>query len=370
MICPECGQEFSEDCCSNCGFLLVSDNQADTDEYFYPEDNYQPEPGVNIGQRTKDYRTNATMRKRGWEDSRGNRNLENRSNPDDNTDISNRARKEKKPVSRKSKAGPAKSRAAKSSRSADRKEDRKERQKKENRIKKLEKEMERLRVQKEAGQTPSKTMNRRKGKGENKRGWDVPESIDRNYYGRGEGRIQEADKENSMSDEISEAITKGAVGIIVIASRLMQLLSALLMAGMVCLMADSFWKNGQNLGDIRYLAEEGNYGLALYGAAAIFTLFMGLLWCLWILSRKGAGGGFRLKRYDTGRGFLPFLFCLAAVFAAGILLPQVPHRPEALKGMAGGAAAFLEAVNDRQKILFLGSGLGAVLSLLRKLLSV
>lgn len=78
----------------------------------------------------------------------------------------------------------------------------------------------------------------------------------------------------------------------------------------------------------------------------------------------------RMKKYDTGRGFVPFLLCMAAVVAAAVVLPEIPAEAEAWKGMAKGAAAAMEAVNSHRDTLFLGSTAGAVLSLVRKLLRV
>lgn len=183
-----------------------------------------------------------------------------------------------------------------------------------------------------------------------------------------ESRITE--KADPDGAGLGEMMVKSVVTAAVMMARVMQLVSFFLMAGMVFIMAKSFWEHGQALGDIRLMAAEANYGMALYVGFAGITLFMGLIWCLWIPSKKGAGGGVRMKKYDTGRGFLPFLLCMAAVAAASVILPRIPAGEEAWKGLAAGAAAALEAVNAHRGTLFLSSTAGAVLSLVRKMLRV
>ena len=174
----------------------------------------------------------------------------------------------------------------------------------------------------------------------------------------------------STAQAVADAAAKGAVGTIVLISRLMQLASAILMGCMVAVMAQSFWKHGQGLGDIRLVIAEANDSLAVYAGFAGVSLFMGVVWCFWILSRKGAGGGVRMKKYDTGRGFLPFLLCLTVVTGACILLPQVPLVTAAWKGTVDGVRSALMAVEGPHRILLFCSGLGMVLSLVRKILRV
>lgn len=179
-------------------------------------------------------------------------------------------------------------------------------------------------------------------------------------------------EDNQQDSGFADKAVKGIKGVIVVCSRLMQWVSALLMVSMTGTMALSFWINREGLGSIQMIVTEENYGLALYLAFAGISLFFGLIWSLWILSRKAAGGGVRLKRYDTGRGFLPFLICAAAVFLAepvrsSSLLPSVLYE---WKGILDGAQAALGAITLHREQLLICSTLGAVLSLIRKILSV
>lgn len=166
------------------------------------------------------------------------------------------------------------------------------------------------------------------------------------------------------------AAKKGAAATIVLASRIMQLVSCLLMAYMVVIMTKSFWEYSYGLGDIRLAVQENNYGLILYASFAGASLFMGGVWCLWILSGKAAGGEFRLKKYDTGRGFVPFLICLAVVLAVHPLRMLIPTEAGMWHGTAAGAKAALDAVHINHTALFYCSALGAALSFVRKMLRV
>lgn len=339
------------------------------------------------------------LNNRGW------RNSLDDTEEDDSESYQPRSRKSEKQKPKEKTPKPKKSKEGSEGRKAESKGERKEQQKKEARMKKLEGEVERLRSSQENGSQEndsrekvrpvSRGMAGRKAQREESWDGDGGERSGLAYSGLPRGKNQRsrsmrgnADSRVSRDFDIPDSetriiektdkdgvsfgdvVVKSMVTATVIISRVMQLASFLLMAGMVFLMAQSFWEHGQALGDIRFMAAESNYGMALYVGFAGITLFMGLIWCLWIPSKTGAGGGMRMKKYDTGRGFVPFLLCMAAVVAAAVVLPEIPAEAEAWRGMAKGAAAAMEAVNSHRDILFLGSTAGAVLSLVRKLLRV
>ena len=174
----------------------------------------------------------------------------------------------------------------------------------------------------------------------------------------------------SAGGSIADAAVKGVTGVVILMSRVMQVCCFLLMAGMVWASARAFWFCSDGLGAIDTMITERNYSLALYVGTAAFSLFMGVLWCLWILSRKAAGGNIRLKKYDTGRGFIPFILCAAVIFAAGPASMLIPADGAAWHGLAAGAKAVLEAINSNHGFLVFCSVAGIILSLARKLLRV
>lgn len=314
MICPKCGQESAGNYCSNCGSPL----EFDGSEPFEVLD------------------------------------IEDIEDIDDMEDIVEPYYE--KPRERAARPKPAREKHG--SRSAEKKaarKDKKESEKKEARMKKLENEVNQLRARRENDRLHAR---------------NADDSYRAVSTATADSGNQVREREDLGGISLGEAAVKGVAATAVIVSRLMQTASFLLMACMVVVMAQSFWDHGQELGDIRFIVEEANYGMALYVGAAGITLFMGLVWCLWILSKKGAGGGVRLKKYDTGRGLLPFLISMAAVVAAGIILPFIPLEAEAWRGLASGAKMAAEAVDSQRNLLFLCSAAGAVLSLVRKTLRV
>lgn len=185
---------------------------------------------------------------------------------------------------------------------------------------------------------------------------------------RRDGGRQRGDGADGQS--LGDVAAKGAAGVIVLTSRIMQLFSCFLMAYMVFIMSGSFLKNSEGLGLIQTMIDERNYGLALYLGFVGVSLIMGVIWSLWILTRKAGGGQLRLKTYDTGRGFLPFLICAAAVLLTGPGIALVAAEAESLGEAARGAQAALNAVNLHRGSLLFSSLLGAGFSLVRKILRV
>lgn len=185
-----------------------------------------------------------------------------------------------------------------------------------------------------------------------------------------EHREREGMEHESGGSGLGDMAVKGATGMIVLIARLMQLFSCFLMAVMVWRMAGSFINNLEGLGEIQFLIADRNLGLALYLGLAGGSLFMGAVWCLWIMTRKAGGGQIRLKTYDTGRGLIPFLLCFVVIFLAGPGLDFVVSEAEVLGEAAKGAEAFLRAIVHFRDSLLFSSILGAVLSLVRKILRV
>lgn len=402
MICPKCGHETSGNYCSSCGAPLKNGYMAESAEEYEMrkrlaeelaelEDETDRQSGDAHSDfisrlKTQTRRTPADTEAADSDSCRPQSRMAERPKP-----------KEKAAKPKKSREGTEGRKAeakaqAKAETKAEIKAETKEQKKREARMKKLEAEVERLRSSggnnslergsQKSGSQKHSNGGQKHGIQENIRPFSrgmaagrMPSVGEREWDGDGgpgipdvESRITE--KADPDGAGLGEMMVKSVVTAAVMMARVMQLVSFFLMAGMVFIMAKSFWEHGQALGDIRLMAAEANYGMALYVGFAGITLFMGLIWCLWIPSKKGAGGGVRMKKYDTGRGFLPFLLCMAAVAAASVILPRIPAGEEAWKGLAAGAAAALEAVNVHRGTLFLSSTAGAVLSLVRKMLRV
>lgn len=389
MICPKCGYETTGNFCSNCGaFLKGGNSPAARDDTYrqntgrqssqgrrvraWAPDREESSGGENAGQTEIDARTPVNRPVRAGEaepDAAAGRFYET---PDRELQERTPARtayarerermetREERRESLKKKEKPKKTTGKDSGKKAVSKDsgksgpskkevrlEQKEKKLRDGRIRDLESEVERLTVQ-------ERLRERRR---------------------REDGGTRE-NVQNGNSDsgpDLREIAAKGAAGAVVIASRTMQIISCLLMGCMVLVMAPSFIAHGDGLGSLETLVSERNYGLALYTGFAGVSLFMGVVWCLWILSRKGAGGGFRLKKYDTGRGLIPFLLCAAMAFAVGpalTVMPPVTGVVESWQGIVAGGRAALTAVDVHRGILLFCSGAGAVLSLIRRILLV
>lgn len=323
MICPKCGHETSGNFCSNCGALLKKGGSPDARRITYDQSSgarrvkewsvdredpdrrqegitglNSPESGgaraeyndnpAGLSNRTGYHRFSTGL----YDNSQAHDSMESREERRENlrkrekygNSTGKESRKKGSSPKASGKSGPGKKEA---------RLEQKEKKLRDSRMRDLESEVERLTAQ----QRLRDRRRREDGEG-------GPESV--------------------TGPDLGEMAAKGAAGAVVLTARVMQIASCFLMGSMVFIMLRSFLAHGEGLGAVNTLAADRNYGLALYLGIAGFTLFMGGIWCLWILSKKGAGGGFRLKKYDTGRGLIPFLLCAAAVFAAGPLLTAIP----------------------------------------------
>ena len=406
MICPKCGNRAEGNFCSHCGAALnpqVEKYMDDDFEFLTPEDflkeeyinpvteenlpeseiKLQLEPEIKPEQEPelelKSEQEPAPQKEHPFYNFEAQK-PQNYTNTRENTS-------KEKPV-KKQKARPSKEETTKEKPSKSKTtESRSHRNRDDNirtRLEQLEKEFEK-KLEQEHGQRPeqgwSQTQSQRltlggqtafAGAGDSKR---YAESTGGRIFDSQE-TITYMETERSshpVRDTVQTSIAaakKGAAATIVLASRIMQLVSCLLMAYMVVIMTKSFWEYSYGLGDIRLAVQENNYGLILYASFAGASLFMGGVWCLWILSGKAAGGELRLKKYDTGRGFVPFLICLAVVLAVHPLRMLVPTEAGMWHGTAAGAKAALDAVHINHTALFYCSALGAALSFVRKMLRV
>ena len=131
-------------------------------------------------------------------------------------------------------------------------------------------------------------------------------------------RAAERSEAHTQSDSndgpsVLDVTAAGVTGVVVLMARVMQAASFLLMAGITWANAKAFRYGGDDLGYIGTMITDENYGLGLYVGIGVFLVLMGAIWCLWILSGKHAGGKVRLQKYDTGRGFIPFIIILVLV---------------------------------------------------------
>lgn len=406
MICPKCGNRAEGNFCSHCGAALnpqVEKYMDDDFEFLTPEDFLKeeyinpvteenlPESEIKLQLEPEikpELKPELELKSEQEPAQQKEHLLYNfeAQKPQNNTNTRENTSKEK-PV-KKQKARPSKEETTKEKPSKSKTtESRSHRNRDDNirtRLEQLEKEFEK-KLEQEHGQRPEQGWKQNQsqrqtrggqtafaGAGDSKRYAECTGG--RSYDSQETITYMETERSSHpVRDTVQTSIAaakKGAATTIVLASRIMQLVSCLLMAYMVVIMTKSFWEYSYGLGDIRLAVQENNYGLILYASFAGASLFMGGVWCLWILSGKAAGGELRLKKYDTGRGFVPFLICLAVVLAVHPLRMLVPTEAGMWHGTAAGAKAALDAVHINHTALFYCSALGAALSFVRKMLRV
>ena len=318
MKCPKCGQEAVGNFCSNCGTPLVNDTVRREQETVErkPENSYDD----------------------GDSEQRNPTRMES---------------DEKKVASRRRQDASRSSSSAKED-----KRDAKQQKRMEKRLHALESERERSERQKDRMErSHQRELERQSREAERTR------------------RAAERSEAHTQSDSndgpsVLDVTAAGVTGVVVLMARVMQAASFLLMAGITWANAKAFRYGGDDLGYIGTMITEENYGLGLYVGIGVFLVLMGVIWCLWILSGKHAGGKVRLQKYDTGRGFIPFIIVLVLVLAAGPAAYLMPKNAGSLQPIVDGGYAALEAINANHGFLLFCSIGGAILSFIRKMLLV
>ena len=318
MKCPKCGQEAVGNFCSNCGTPLVNDTVRREQE--------------TVGRKQENIYDDGDSEQR---------------NP------ARMESDEKKAASRRRQDARRSSSSAKED-----KRDAKQQKQMEKRLHALESERERSERQKNRMErSHQRELERQSREAERTR------------------RAAERSEAHTQSDSndgpsVLDVTAAGVTGVVVLMARVMQAASFLLMAGITWANAKAFRYGGDALGYIGTMITEENYGLGLYVGIGVFLVLMGAIWCLWILSGKHAGGKVRLQKYDTGRGFIPFIIILVLVLAAGPAAYLMPKNAGSLQPIVDGGYAALEAINANHGFLLFCSIGGASLSFIRKMLLV
>ncbi len=349
MICPKCGHDAEGNFCSFCGSPLMQSGTAGSrngGEESAPDLKSSQDGQKDIGQRSaKAPGDNERYNSGFWQ-----------------------AEEERKRSSAAgSAARPEKSRGSSSGARED-KGAQKQQKQMEKRIHALEEERDRLSRARQQEERRKKRESRRREYGEEEK---ISESrrMRSSLRDKEEAASRDTDGREEGFSAVS-AVSSGVAGVVVLVARAMQIICCLLMLGMTWASFRAFWYGGDGLGNISTLITERNYGLAVYVVSACISVAMGILWSLWIMSGKAAGGGIRLKKYDTGRGFIPFLLCMAVVLAAGPASVLISARPIVWENLGDGVFAVLEAINTNHEFLLFCSLSGAILSFIRKVLRV
>lgn len=375
MVCPRCGRRSSGKICVWCrsGQNLSEYSIRDYDKYSaeIPEERRSEEKiseQIETEHAGQDEATGISEKDGSSRSKRGNTGINDEDKKD--SGYAGRDRDAETAPSVENVRGRSRKKGTlkKESRSSDR-NDRKKKKEKDNRIREMQSELQDLR----ARQKEHERQERDRRRQEKERGRSDEEILAKKPKRRAEPKGEQIaeQKEEKVVETVTEKTTgKFSTLVVVGFSRLLQLASAVLMALLTVISVFSFWQNREGLGAVQTVFEERNYALALYLAVTGAVIFFGMVWTLWIMSRKGAGGEVRMKTYDTGRGFVPFLLCLGAVWIVTRLSGLVPENGEMWHGMAKTVSAVVMAVEQERRHLMIVSMAGAGLSLIRRILRV
>ena len=362
MKCPKCGQEAVGNFCSNCGSSLVNDTvhrEQETTAGRKPENIHddgvseQKNPTrMELDEKKKESEAERNRQEKREQDAQKHEEG-HRSNERRQEQAQEDARRDREAASRRRQDARRSSSGAKEDR-----RDAKQQKQMEKRLHALESERERSERQKDRMErNHQRELDRQSREAERTR----------RAAERSETHAQSGSNDGPSVLDVTAA---GVTGVVVLMARVMQVACCLLMAGITWANAKAFRYGGDDLGYIGTMITEENYGLGLYVGIGVLLVLMGIIWCLWILSGKRSGGKVRLKKYDTGRGFIPFLIILVLVLAAGPAAYLMPKNAGSLQPIVDGGYAALEAINANHGFLLFCSIGGAILSFIRKLLLV
>ena len=361
MKCPKCGQEAVGNFCSNCGSPLVNDTARREPETAGRKTENSHDDGASEQKNPIRMEPDEKKAESGSERSRQEKRGQDaqkheegrRSNERRQEQAQEGARRDREAASRRRQDARRSSSSAKED-----KRDAKQQKQMEKRLHALESERERSERQKDRMErNHQRELERQSREAERTR----------RAAERSEAHAQ---SESNDGPSVLDVTAAGVTGVVVLMARVMQAACCLLMAGITWANAKAFRYGGDDLGYIGTMITEKNYGLGLYVGIGAFLVLMGVIWCLWILSGKHAGGKVRLQKYDTGRGFIPFVLILIVVLAAGPAAYLMPKNAGSLQPIVDGGYAALEAINANHGFLLFCSIGGAILSFIRKMLLV
>lgn len=135
----------------------------------------------------------------------------------------------------------------------------------------------------------------------------------------------------------------GTKAIYHVARSVVRIVSFLITAGTLGVLAYNFWRGAAPYGDPQTILTEKNYELAAYaGVAAVFLLFE-FIALLWSMTRMRIREGRKVYKEDTGRGLSSFIFLYIASYLSFLLcsfLPDTSGTYAVLNGIEGGLDVF------------------------------
>lgn len=165
-----------------------------------------------------------------------------------------------------------------------------------------------------------------------------------------------------LSSPEKSAAKYGTKAIYQFARLVVRVVSILITAGTLCVVAYNFWRGAAPYGDPRTILTEKNLTLAAYAAiAAIFVLYE-LAAFFWSLTKMRVRDGRKVYREDTGRGLFSFIFIYIASYLSFLLTSLLPEKLGSF-ALLNGARGALEVFGSLHNVL-LGLCVAGVISCL------
>ncbi len=171
---------------------------------------------------------------------------------------------------------------------------------------------------------------------------------------------QKQKKKRSHTSNTPSKVSSAIGSVLKFFSRIMQLISGLCMAGILFLFGSSFLGNATQFGNP--LTNHSKDAAILLGGGLLFLLFC-VLQFFWIMSKKKFAQLDRVIKIDTGRGITAFILIIILYFVC-----RMTGGLDSIFGFPDGALALSETFLTNDPMIFLVPAIGAILSILRKMI--
>lgn len=168
-----------------------------------------------------------------------------------------------------------------------------------------------------------------------------------------------------LSSPGKSAAKYGTKAIYQFARLVVRVVSILITAGTLCVVAYNFWRGAAPYGDPRTILTEKNLTLAAYAATAALFVLYELAAFFWSLTKMRVRDGRKVYKEDTGRGLFSFIFIYIASYLSFLLTSLLPEKLGSF-ALLNGARGALEVFGSLHNVLLGLCVAGAVSCLVRR----
>lgn len=144
----------------------------------------------------------------------------------------------------------------------------------------------------------------------------------------------------------------------------LRLITMALIAYIIYLMGLHFWNGKDAFGSVTTVLSDKNYIMEAYAGTALLLLMYSIISLFWSFSGPYAKEDDNVRKIDTGRGFLFFVFIYLGAKAASLFGTYIPSSPDFLQGIEGAVVLYGELAVTLLPLCVAG----VVSSLLRKII--